>query len=322
MGTDLASISCSADESLVKSCHQGRGEKLFKDCIAQRQEFHVDPYGRMSFCSFIKDPALRYDLRQGSVRDAWEAFIPALAEKGLDDPEEYKRDCGSCDWIQDCDRCPAQGYLEHRRYSAKVEYLCGIAKENHEAKAEWARSHRRYFQLAGMTIQVDADLPFAAGTFGPVLSCFETAVPGDELLRVRHHFALPRIAERELGEEVYHVPPWKIFRKNGSWIYVSVPPLLSVADSPQIMVLNHEHSRAVTYQLNGEAFTLGGANALLQISSDQIILPHTLAFRNGFYIHSSGIRYESKGFLFVGHSEAGKSTMAEIFPGARGGTPL
>ena len=50
---------------------------LLAQCIAQRRDFHVDPYGRMTFCGFIKDPALRYDLRQGTFREAWESFIPS-----------------------------------------------------------------------------------------------------------------------------------------------------------------------------------------------------------------------------------------------------
>ena len=320
-GHDLSSISWFAEESADRSCRSDHEGGIFRNCIPNRQEFHVDPYGRMATCGFIKDPSLRYDLRKGNFIDAWERFIPSLIEKKMDDAGEYKRGCGSCEWSEECDRCPAQSYLEHRRYSAKVDYLCAIAKENHSEKEKWAKSHRRFFQLAGMTIQVDADIPFGENTFSPVLKNFETDLSGDELLRVRHHFSTPKIKERELGKEVYHIPPWKIFRKDNSWIYISVPPLLCVEDSPQFMVLDHTHSKVVTYQINDQAFIKGGANALLQISTDQIILPHTLAFKQAFYLHSSGIRFDGKGLLFVGHSEAGKSTIAKMFR-ARGGKIL
>jgi len=35
----------------------------------------------MAFCGFIKDPALLYDLGQGSMTDCWDNFIPSLADK-------------------------------------------------------------------------------------------------------------------------------------------------------------------------------------------------------------------------------------------------
>src|SRR3989338_7387955 len=38
---------------------------LFGRCVATRNGFHIDAYGRMSLCCYIKDPSLRYDLRKG-----------------------------------------------------------------------------------------------------------------------------------------------------------------------------------------------------------------------------------------------------------------
>jgi len=56
-------------------------DRLLAACIASRQDFHVDPYGGMTFCCFIKDPALRYDLRKGSFREAWDSSYPAWPTK-------------------------------------------------------------------------------------------------------------------------------------------------------------------------------------------------------------------------------------------------
>ena len=52
--------------------------------------------------------------------------------------------------------------------------------------------------------------------------------------------------------------------------------------------------------------------------SDQILLARILADREGFYLHSCGVNFEGKGLLFVGHSEAGKSTMATMLKGKAG----
>ena len=72
----------SYEEAHAHQCGRTDGDdRLFARCIAGRRDFHVDPYGGMTFCSFLKDPAMRYDLRRGTVREAWETFIPALADK-------------------------------------------------------------------------------------------------------------------------------------------------------------------------------------------------------------------------------------------------
>ncbi len=62
---------------------------LFAACIERRRDFHVDPYGMLSFCCFVKDPSLRYDLRAGTFREGWEEFIPSLAGK-VRGGEEYR----------------------------------------------------------------------------------------------------------------------------------------------------------------------------------------------------------------------------------------
>lgn len=44
-------------------------------------------------------------------------------------------------------------------------------------------------------------------------------------------------------------------------------------------------------------------------SSDQILLARVLADRGGCYLHAAGLIIEGQGLGFVGHSEAGKSTI-------------
>ena len=56
-------------------------------------------------------------------------------------------------------------------------------------------------------------------------------------------------------------------------------------------------------------------HSLTLFPSDQILIVRILADRDGFYLHSCGVNFEGKGLLFVGHSEAGKSTMATMLKG-------
>ena len=82
---------------------------------------------------------MRYDLRRGTVREVWEEFIPSHAGTSFD-IKEHSENCGSCELRQDCRWCPVYGWLEHGRFSAPVEYLCEVARENRRFKEEWRAS--------------------------------------------------------------------------------------------------------------------------------------------------------------------------------------
>jgi energy-coupling factor transporter ATP-binding protein EcfA2 len=49
--------------------------------------------------------------------------------------------------------------------------------------------------------------------------------------------------------------------------------------------------------------------------TDQILLARVLAYRGGCYFHSAGVILQNNGLLFVGHSDAGKSTIATMLKG-------
>ncbi|MEI6261836.1 MAG: hypothetical protein WCR46_18290 [Deltaproteobacteria bacterium] len=73
--------------------------------------------------------------------------------------------------------CPVYGWLEHGRFSAPVEHLCAVAGESKKFKEDWQANHRRYFQIAGITIQVDSDLPIDDHTFHPKFASFRADGP-------------------------------------------------------------------------------------------------------------------------------------------------
>ena len=63
------------------------GDRVMAGCIEARREVHIDPHGGLSWCGFVTDPALRFDLRggarsgiaEGALAEAWERFIPAIS---------------------------------------------------------------------------------------------------------------------------------------------------------------------------------------------------------------------------------------------------
>jgi hypothetical protein len=286
-------------------------DRLFASCIKRRCNFHIDPYGKMTFCSFIKDPKLRCDLRQKSFKECWEDFIPSLADK-IKGGGEYLENCGSCDLRSECRWCPVYGYLEHRRFSAKVEYLCSVAREQKRFKEDWQRNHRRYYQIGGITIQLDSDLPVTDKTFHPKFELFRVSRPGEDNIAIRHHFTQPYLKNMSLGQEIYRKPPWAIYKKGNSWIYLSITPDEEVMDSHQVTVFNHDYTKARIYNKQEDIFRKGNLHSLTLFPTDQILLAQVLAQREGCYLHSSGIVLKDKGLLFVGHSDAGKTTIATM----------
>jgi MoaA/NifB/PqqE/SkfB family radical SAM enzyme len=290
-----------------------RDDRLFASCIAERRDFHIDPYGQMAFCCFIKDPALRFDLRQGTFRQAWDEVIPALAET-VRGGQEYLDHCGSCDLRRDCRWCAVYAYLEHGRFSAKVDYLCQVAAEARRFKEDWKLAHLRYYQTAGITIQVAADFSITDDTFAPKFQTFRVDGPGVDTISIRLVSSTPAMPELRLGQEVYRRPPWAIYRQSSSWVYLGISPDDDGCDPRTVAIFEADHSRGTIYR-NRDFYESGGLHSLTTFPSDQILLARVLADRQGCYLHASGIIVDGKGLLFVGHSEAGKSTILKMLRG-------
>ena len=298
-------------EPACADCSSTSDDRLFAPCIATRSSFHIDPYGQASFCHSIKEASLSYDLKQGGFTEFWDIFIPSLAEK-VTGGQEYRDNCGSCELKKHCRWCGVYGFLEHRRFNAKVEYLCDIAKEAEKFTEEWMKSHRRYYCCAGITIQVDSDIPIEDKTFAKALHGFEVPAPGEDIVTISHHFGTPDISNKDLGQEIYRHLPWAIYKKNDSWIYLGIFSLEKDSKPYQISLFNKDFSRGHIYHSEELIFGQGDSNSLCFFPTDQLLIARLLADRAGFYLHSSGVVYHGHGLLFVGDSGAGKSTMVQM----------
>lgn len=171
-------------------------------------------------------------------------------------------------------------------------------------------SHRKYYRIADITIQVDSDLPIIDTTFLPKFIPFSVERPGDDTICISHHFSLPET--EDFGEELYRQPPWAIYKRDDSWIYEGI---LTEAGNKRTWIFarfNHDYSTGKIYHPGNEGFHRGGFYSLTTFPTDQILLSHVLAQRNGFYLHSSGLILNNSGLLFMGHSGAGKSTTVKM----------
>jgi len=174
--------------------------------------------------------------------------------------------------------------------------------------------YTRFFEAGGITIRFDSELPIDEGTFAPKFTLFEVEGPGRDNVHIVHRFALPE-TDGNLGKQVYKKSPWVIYRDGDRWVYV-----LEASPDPrddtirQLSYANFDHTFMEIFNgdLGRSAYEAGHLGALTMAPTDQILLARLLADRSGCYMHSDGVNMDGRGYLFVGHSGAGKSTIATI----------
>jgi hypothetical protein len=79
-----------------------------------------------------------------------------------------------------------------------------------------------------------------------------------------------------------------------------------------VATFSDDHSHARIYNDRDEIYLKGGLHSLTLFPTDQILLSRILAEREACFLHSAGMIWKGKGLLFVGHSEAGKSTTVKM----------
>ncbi len=173
----------------------------------------------------------------------------------------------------------------------------------------------RFYKIAGITIQVDSELPITDDTFHPKFRLFEAAGPGRDTISISHRFSLPDLEGRDMGKKVYERAPWLIHRDEDSWVYLGVADVAGKRHIYQVAFFNPDYTRATIHNEKDETFLKGGLHSLTLFPTDQILLSQVLADREGCFMHSSGVIFRDKGLLFVGHSDTGKSTMAKMLGG-------
>lgn len=185
--------------------------------------------------------------------------------------------------------------------------------------------HCRHYQIGGLTIQVESELPITDATFRAKFKLFEVDGPGEaeEMVVIRHIFAPFDFENEELGQQVYRKAPWAIYRRGDEWLYLSVSPTMADTEAGDVAVLSDDYTLCRMYHAREDIFRKGDLHSLTMFTTDQVLLGQVLADRQGCYLHSAGAILDGQGLLFVGHSEAGKSTMAKMLQDPKGfGKPL
>lgn len=104
-------------------------------CGTGISDFCVSHDGKLRLCSSLWHPDCVYDLRQGSLREAWSKFVPRVRDM-RSDREEFLDKCRRCRIINLCLWCPAHSHLETGEMDSVVDYFCRVA----HARAEVLRT--------------------------------------------------------------------------------------------------------------------------------------------------------------------------------------
>ncbi len=130
--------------SLEKACHKlivpefahADCDHLFH-CGAGNGSFNVSYDGLFRLCSSLWHPDCVFDLRKGSLLDAWHNLIPKVRDM-RSRRSEFLEKCCVCPIINLCLWCPAHAHLESGEMDAWVEYFCQVAHARARALGEEA----------------------------------------------------------------------------------------------------------------------------------------------------------------------------------------
>ena len=101
-------------------------------CGAGNGSFNVSYEGLYRLCSSLCHPDCVYDLKKGSIRDAWENHVPKVRAM-QSESREFREKCRKCPIINLCMWCPALSYLETGELDTPVDYFCRVAHARTEA---------------------------------------------------------------------------------------------------------------------------------------------------------------------------------------------
>ena len=110
---------------------EGQDQSLFQ-CNAGGESFAVSYNGLFRLCPSLWQPDCLYDLRRGTLAEAWLEFAPRV-HAITSDNHEFLETCRRCPLMNLCQWCPAHAHLECDRMDERCEYFCLVAHARAEA---------------------------------------------------------------------------------------------------------------------------------------------------------------------------------------------
>ncbi|UCD72022.1 MAG: hypothetical protein JSW70_03250 [Syntrophobacterales bacterium] len=161
-------------------------------------------------------------------------------------------------------------------------------------------------RIAEITIAIEWEDRNLHCRLHPTYQPFRSNGKSDIVLRLRE-----ATQDIPLGKKIFDCAPvWTLYRRNGYRII----KLFTDEWDPSIervMVMNPSLYRGELYvkkPADESSFAIEPFSGV----TAELLMVHYLAQGKGVLLHSCGIELDGKGILFVGHSGAGKSTMARL----------
>jgi MoaA/NifB/PqqE/SkfB family radical SAM enzyme len=132
---------CATPEIAIPS--QELTDRLFQ-CGAGGGSFAVSYNGLFRLCPSLWQSDCLYDLRLGTLAEAWFDFVPRVLARTTTNHGFLER-CRICPLMNQCQWCPAQAHLECGRMDEWCEYFCRVTHIRAETfgKREKAASEER-----------------------------------------------------------------------------------------------------------------------------------------------------------------------------------
>ena len=124
-GARMAELQKNCDTLINDEFAHNGCDHLFH-CGAGNGSFTVGYDGRFRLCSSLCAEGTTYDLRTGTLADAWHNFVPLVRDLRSQRPE-FLASCRTCALVNLCLWCPAHAHLETGTMDGTTPYFCEIA---------------------------------------------------------------------------------------------------------------------------------------------------------------------------------------------------
>ena len=124
-------------DALKKQCQESGNIIIDPDqrnkilrCSAGVNSCCISFNGTFTLCSLLNSEEFSYDLKNGTLKEAWEVFTPEIRNK-QSSSLEYMNNCGSCDIFNICPYCAGHALLEGGDPDTQIPYYCAIGKKRY-----------------------------------------------------------------------------------------------------------------------------------------------------------------------------------------------
>ncbi len=95
-------------------------------CGGGNWSFTLGYDGKFRMCPLLSHPDCTYDLKEGSLKEAWNNFVPIVKAMESDN-NHFLENCRKCPLINICMWCPANAYLETGKLDGSIDFFCNLA---------------------------------------------------------------------------------------------------------------------------------------------------------------------------------------------------